>query len=71
MNEMTILKMNLLGGMNSYLEAIGDEYCLTRWYLTFPDCADEDDLREIVEDEELWRECCGLFGDICKIMEVI
>lgn len=71
MNEMTILKMNLLGGMNSYLEAIGDEYYLVRWYLTFPDGADEDDLREIAEDEELWRKCCGLFGDICKEIGVI
>ena len=71
MNEMTILKMNLLGGMNSYLEKIGDEYYLTRWYLTFPDCANEDDLREIAEDEELWKECCELFGNICKEIGVI
>lgn len=71
MSDIIILKMNLLGGMNSYLEEIGDEYYLNRWHLTFPDEADEDDLAEIVSNGELWTECCALFGKICQDMGVI
>lgn len=62
--EMVTLKMNLLGGMNSYIEEIGDEDVTARWLEIMPDEATEDDLRSIAEDEELWKIACSTFGRI-------
>ena len=65
--EMTQLKMNLLGGMASYIEGLGDEELLEKWYQGgVPDGADETDLKEIAEDLELWTDCCTLFGKLVE-----
>lgn len=63
-NELIQLRMNMLGGMNSYvLEQIGDEDVTMYWWQEgVPDGADEDDLRSIAEDEESWTHICKIFG---------
>lgn len=57
MNEITILRMNILGGMNEYvLNHVEDEDLIVNdWFANgVPDGGDEDDLRSMAEDEELW-----------------
>lgn len=64
MDEMKILRMNLLGGFNEYILNLGDEEEFEEWYQIYPDGATEEDLAEIAEDEQLWSECCRVFWDI-------
>ena len=72
MTEITILKMNLLGGMDSYIKECGDENIINAWLSAgVPDGADETDLREIAEDEELWLDCVNAFANCCKAMGII
>lgn len=62
--ELIQLRMNMLGGMNSYvLEQIGDEDITDYWRQEgVPDEADEDILRDIAEDDESWTHICKVFG---------
>ena len=54
MTELTLLKMNLLGGMDSYIRELGDEGIWEVWIAYgVPDGATEDDLQFIAEDDEL------------------
>lgn len=64
MDEMLILKQNILGGMNEYIIELGDEEVWEWWITVFPDEVTEDDLIFIAEDELLWVEVCTLFGKI-------
>jgi hypothetical protein len=65
--EMKVLKMNILGGMNSYILEKGDEDVMADWFqYGLPDNCTEEDLAEIVDDEELWCDICGLFGRLAK-----
>ena len=61
-NEMIVLKMNMLGGMNEYIKNLSDEDAYMRWINFVPDECDEDDLLFIATDEELWTDTCKLFG---------
>lgn len=62
-NEVKVLKMNILGGMNEYILNLGDEDIWETWIaLGVPDAATEDDLEFIATDEETWVEVCRLFG---------
>ena len=67
-NEMTVIKMNLLSGMYSFLGQ--DELAYCEWITLFPDEPTEDDLREIAEDDELWVSACAAFGRIVKRYEM-
>ena len=64
--DIITLRMNLLGGMNSYIiDVIGDEDIYERWWMVgVPDGADEDTLREIAEDEEEFNRICKVFGNL-------
>ena len=65
--EMSILKQNILGGMNSYIRELGDEDIWEVWIAYgVPDEATEDDLQFIADDDESWRETCSLFGQLIK-----
>ena len=65
MNEMNLtLRMNLLGGMNSFINEIGDEDYTAWWLNHFPDEATEDDLKEIAEEGDLFADICQTFGEI-------
>jgi hypothetical protein len=65
MNEMTLLRMNILGGMNAYiLDYVQDETAIyDDWFAVgVPDGATEEDLRTIAEDEELWLDAVKSFA---------
>ena len=67
MTELTLLKMSLLGDMDSYIRELGDEDIWEVWIAYgVPDGATEDDLQFIAEDDKLWRDTCGLFGQLTK-----
>ena len=62
--EMIILRANILGGMNSYIIENCNEDIQEYWATYgIPDGADEDDLIEIAEDNELWVSCCKCFAN--------
>ena len=66
-NEDLILRMNILGGMNSFVLARGDEDILEDW-ITYgvQDEATEDDLRAIAEDDDCFADVCEYFAKICR-----
>ena len=66
MDEMSILKQNILGGMNAYVRDLGDEEAWDLWITIMPDEATEDDLEYIANNQELWTDICVLFGEIVK-----
>lgn len=66
MDEMLMLKMNLLGGMNAYVRDLGDEEAWDLWITIVPDEVTEDGLEYIANDQELWTDACVLFGEIVK-----
>ena len=68
-DEMITLRMNILGGMNSYLldNIDDDEYLISDWWAVgVPDGATEDDLRTMAEDEELWLDAVNSFARCAK-----
>lgn len=68
MTENLILKMNILGGMDSYIkEAIGDENIINRWLeYGLPDGCDEDTLREIAEDDDCFINICNYWNNLIR-----
>lgn len=60
--EVTLLRANLLGGMDTYIrEVIGDEYILEHWLEEgIPDDCDQDELMNIAEDN----------GEFCRMVNV-
>ena len=69
-NEELILKMNMLGGMDTYMrEVIGDEDLIDEWNMYgVPDEADEDDLRACAEIS--FAEICAKFGQLIYLASV-
>ena len=75
MNEMidkTLFRMNMLGGMNEYvINVIGDEKMTEIWLRDgVPDGADEDDLREIAEDDDLWSDMVAAFDYVITLARI-
>lgn len=60
---MIILRANILGGMNTYIIENCDEDIQEYW-ATYgvPDGADEEEVIEIAENDELWVDCCKCFA---------
>ena len=67
-NEELVLRMNILGGMNTFvIEHIGDEDILEGWLMYgVQDQATEEDLRDIAEDDGYFADVCAYFGEIVK-----
>lgn len=67
MSESLMLKVNLLGGMNSYIiDEIGDDDIYDKWIQVVPDECSEDDLFDIATDAELWIDAVNLFAELVK-----
>lgn len=65
--EMKVLKMNLLGGMNSYIMAMNDEVVLKKWQARIlPENCTEEDLEKIATNDEMWVCACSTFGRLTK-----
>lgn len=56
MIDKTLIRMNMLGGMNDYIiNVVGEDTLIESWLIDgVPDEATEDDLRRIAEDDDLW-----------------
>ena len=70
MIDKTLIRMNMLGGMNDYIiNVIGDETLTESWLINgaVPDGATEDDLREIAEDDDLWFDTAEEFVRLLMI----
>ncbi|MBQ8635900.1 hypothetical protein IJ425_07090 [bacterium] len=64
-NEKMVLRMNLLGGMHSYIQnCIDDEMAYDSWIKWVPDEPTEEDLMSIAEKEKLFNRVCAVFGSI-------
>lgn len=65
-DEKKVLKMNLLGGMHSFvMSCINDENLQDEWLTNgVPDEPDEDILESIAEDVEEFAEIAHLFGKL-------
>jgi hypothetical protein len=73
-NEMITLRMNILGGMNSYLlnNVTNEEVIIDDWWAVgVPDMPTEEDLRTIAEDEELWLDAVNSFARCAKYVDLI
>jgi len=71
MNEITMLRANLMGGMNEYIKELGDEEIWEHWITVFPDECSEDELMEIAEDEDLWIEVVKCFAECLEYRRLI
>lgn len=63
-DEMTTLKMNLLGSMYEFVGQ--DEEAYSEWIQAFPDEPTEKDLKEIALDDNDWTWACEYFGRLVK-----
>ena len=67
MNNIIILKANILGGMNEYILDLGDEDIYEVWFTYgVPDGATEEMLISLAEDDSIFRDICKLFGELIK-----
>ena len=72
MEEKTLkeLRADFLKQMDYYVRFhIADEIAIELWVLIFPDEASEDEILYIADDNELWTDCCVLFGKLVKRYE--
>lgn len=65
--KLMIEKFELLKAMNFIVRMMNDQGAYIDWIFTIPDEASEDELLDIAldEDEEVFREACELFREIC------
>ena len=68
-NEITMLRANIMGGMNEYIKELGDEVIYMKWIMIFPDEATEDDLIEMAEDEEIWLDVVKCFARCLEVAQ--
>ena len=64
--KLILQKFELLKAMNTIVKYMNDEDAYSRWILTVPDAADDDELMEIAgdEDDEIFGEACKEFRRI-------
>lgn len=69
--EEKVLKMNILGGMDSYVRnVVGDEDLIDEWNMYgVPDEASEDDLRACVSIN--FADICAKFGQLVKLNDMV
>lgn len=68
LNEVKMLRANLLGGMDSYIKnVVGDEEVWGAWIeLGVPDECDEETLMEIAEDESEFIRITEVFSSLIR-----
>lgn len=55
-------RFEALKSMNTIIQSMNDENAYSNWIWLIPDGADDDELREIVEeDDETFEDACKLF----------
>ena len=68
-SEMTILKANIMGGMNEYIKEIGNDDLWDLWIAHFPDECSEEELMEMAKDDEIFRDIVTWFGYLLKLID--
>jgi len=68
MDEMKILKANIMGGMNEYIKEQGDDDLWDLWIRVFPDECSEDELMEMAENNSIWLDVVNHFNECLKWM---
>ena len=71
MDEMKILKANLMGGMNEYIKALGDDDLWDIWIEVFPNECSEDELMEMAECDAVWFDVVERFAYCCKTAGIL
>lgn len=68
LNEVKMLRANLLGGMDSYIKnVVGDEEIWGAWIeLGVPDECDEETLIDIADDESEFIRITEVFGSLIR-----
>ena len=70
MNEIKLLRMNIMGGMHSYVLALGDEEIMDEWFACgLPESVTEEMLSDYAEDDNIWESVCSEFGYIIQEFE--
>lgn len=70
-DTMKILRANIMGGMNSYLEMQEDDDIWELWIEVFPDGCSEDELMEMADNDAVWFDVIDRFAYCCRQMGVI
>ena len=71
MNDITLLRANLMGGMNEYMKDHADDLVWESWTQVFPDECDEETLMEIAEDDAIWLDVINKFASCCRCLGII
>lgn len=71
MADMNLIRANIMGGMNEYIKALGDDDIYDMWIHIFPDECDEETLMEMAEDNEIWKCVVNRFAACLKIANLI
>ena len=66
LNEMIILRANLMGGMNEYIKKQEDDFVLDFWRKLFPYECSEDELMKIAEVDSIWLDVVNHFNECLK-----
>ncbi len=61
MKDLVLLRANIIGGMNAYIEGLNNKDVYGEWVATYPHTATEDDLMEIAENEVYWLDIVVAF----------
>jgi len=65
-NEIVMLKANIMGGMNEYIKEQGDDDLWDEWIKVFPDECSEDELIEMAENDDIWLDVINHFAALLK-----
>lgn len=71
MDEMKMLKANIMGGMNEYIKEQGDDDLWDIWIEVFPDECSEDELMEMAECDAVWLDVVERFAYCCRTLGIL
>lgn len=65
-NSEMVKRFNMIKAMNLLVCQMNDEEAYFRWIYVVPDEANDDDLMDVAEDDDLFNESCQLFNELVK-----
>jgi hypothetical protein len=71
MKDLVLLRANIIGGMNAYIEDLNNKDVYGEWVATYPHGATEDDLMEIAENEVYWLDIVVAFEGCLEMAKTI
>ena len=66
-SEIKMLRANIMGGMNEYIKGQGDDDLWSEWIEVFPDECSEEELMEMAESENIFREVTSHFEYLIRV----